>query len=141
MKLFIRRSSSLLAIAILFVFASCDRYHHLSEVNEKEMAKKERIYGDVGGPARQTKNTYPDNPDLIELKQQTLEAMYYDVWGLEKTKKEEEEEVDLPGVGVVEEAMTEDSVMEEGEMSLMENDSTQNTNEAPIEEAVDEEEE
>lgn len=43
--------------------ASCGRYNYNKEVSEADMKERPRIYGDVGGDARQTKNTYPDDPN------------------------------------------------------------------------------
>lgn len=77
---------------LVLAFAACDRYHDKTTVKEKEMKTQERIYGDVGGPARQTKQEYPDNPDLIELQQKTKVALYYDQWDKENPFEESADE-------------------------------------------------
>lgn len=42
---------------------SCGKYNYAPQLTEDQKKAKERIYGEVGGPAKQTKNTYPDDPD------------------------------------------------------------------------------
>lgn len=54
-----------LAAGALCVLAltSCGRYNYASEPSTEDKKANEAIYGEVGGPAKHTKNTYPDNPE------------------------------------------------------------------------------
>lgn len=53
-----------LLIGVLIVAASCARYSQVRETAKKEeMKENSRIYGEVDGPARQSKATYPTPPD------------------------------------------------------------------------------
>lgn len=53
-----------LLIGFLIVAASCARYSQVRETAKKEeMKENSRIYGEVDGPARQSKATYPTPAD------------------------------------------------------------------------------
>ena len=66
-----------LLIGILIVAASCDRYSQVMETAKKEeMKENSRIYGDVDGPARQSKATYPAPPDLAAKSAEIHELMF-----------------------------------------------------------------
>jgi GDP-D-mannose dehydratase len=52
------------ALVLLPVLAGCGKHSQVRDDATKEyMASKPEIYGEVGEPARQSKNTYPTNPD------------------------------------------------------------------------------
>lgn len=57
------------AIAILVLgsafLASCGKYNYAPPLTEDQKKAKERIYGEVGGVAKQTKVTYPDDPNAL----------------------------------------------------------------------------
>jgi hypothetical protein len=68
----------ILIVAAASQFA-CGRYSKVTELpKEEEMKKNERVYGDVGEPARQSKNTYPDDPDAagkaVEIRKRIQEV-------------------------------------------------------------------
>lgn len=67
----------LLAVATL---ASCEKYNYVKEVSTAEKKENERIYGEVDGPAKHQKNTYPDDPDQIsksvELRKKIFNVNY-----------------------------------------------------------------
>lgn len=46
--------------------SACGKYHFVKETTTQEMKAKPAVYGDVGGVARQTKNTYPANPADVQ---------------------------------------------------------------------------
>jgi hypothetical protein len=46
--------------------SACGKYHFVKETTTQEMKAKPAVYGEVGGPAKQTKNTYPANPADVQ---------------------------------------------------------------------------
>ncbi len=44
--------------------AACGKYNYTEPLTDDEKAKNERVYGEVGGPARQSKNQYEVPDDL-----------------------------------------------------------------------------
>lgn len=54
----------LVALVLLPVLAGCGKHSQVREDAKKEyMSSKPEIYGEVGGPAKQSKNTSTTNPD------------------------------------------------------------------------------
>ena len=74
----IKSSVLIIIIAALAQFA-CGRYSKVTEQpTEEAMKKNERVYGDVGGPAKQSANTYPDDPEAaaksVEIRKRIQEV-------------------------------------------------------------------
>lgn len=46
-----------------YVLTACGKYNYSPQLTEDQKKAKKDIYGEVGGVARQTKNTYPDDPN------------------------------------------------------------------------------
>ena len=66
-----------LLIGILIVAASCDRYSQVMETAKKEeMKENSRIYGEVDGPARQSKATYATPADAAAKSAEMKELMF-----------------------------------------------------------------
>lgn len=58
---------NILLIGCLVVIASCGRYSKVVDLPKKDqMLENPRIYGEVGGPAKQSKNTYPTPADAAD---------------------------------------------------------------------------
>lgn len=55
-----------LATLMMINLSSCGRYNFIKEVSKEEKESRPRIYGEVDGPALQSKNTYPTDPDLAK---------------------------------------------------------------------------
>jgi len=53
----------LFILVTTMILSSCGKYNFLKTVSEQDKKDHPEIYGEVGGPALQTKNTYPTNPD------------------------------------------------------------------------------
>ena len=57
--------------------ASCGRYSQVMEDAKKEdMKENSRVYGEVDGPARQSKNTFAAPADLAEKSANVKELMF-----------------------------------------------------------------
>lgn len=73
-----RKGIALTGIIALIGLASCGKYNYAPALTDDQKKAKPEIYGEVGGVARQTKNTYPDNPaatgKALELKQKLRET-------------------------------------------------------------------
>lgn len=66
-----------LLFGILIVAASCGRYSQVRETAKKEeMKENERIYGEVDGPARQSKVTWPNPSDAAARSAEIHEIMF-----------------------------------------------------------------
>jgi hypothetical protein len=48
-----------------YVLTACGKFNYAPALTEDQMKAKKDIYGDVGEVARQTKNTYPDDPNAV----------------------------------------------------------------------------
>lgn len=72
-----KRASLILGFAAL-VLTSCGKYNYAPQLTEDQKKAKSDIYGEVGGVARQTKNTYQDDPNaatrLADIKQKLRET-------------------------------------------------------------------
>ena len=55
-----------LGLTLTISLSSCGRYNFIKEVSKEDKQSRPRIYGDVDGPALQSKNTYPTNPDAAK---------------------------------------------------------------------------
>lgn len=53
---------ALLSLTVV-VFTACDKYNHAKEVTKQDRMADSRTYGEVDGPALQSKKTYPTNPE------------------------------------------------------------------------------
>ena len=51
---------------VIIVLSSCGKYNFLKPISEQDKKDHPEIYGEVGGPALQTKNTYAANPDAAQ---------------------------------------------------------------------------
>jgi len=55
------------ALALIIIatagLTACGKYNYAPQLTEDQKKAKERVYGEIGGPAKQTKMTYPDDPD------------------------------------------------------------------------------
>jgi hypothetical protein len=57
---------TVMAAGCMLVFTSCGKYSGRTPLPTKDqMSNNEWVYGNPEGPARQTLNTYPTNPDAI----------------------------------------------------------------------------
>jgi hypothetical protein len=74
--------STLFLLSILSVgvaTTSCDTYSYPTPQPDKaQMKGNEYVYGDVGGPAKQSKNTYPTNPDAAANALNIKKKLYAD---------------------------------------------------------------
>ena len=62
---------------ILLLLASCGRYSQVAKDPNKEMKMENpRVYGEVGGPARQSKQTYTAAPDAADKSARIREVMF-----------------------------------------------------------------
>ena len=67
----------LLLPLLLLTIASCGRYSKVSKDPTKETKKENpRIYGEVDGPARQSKQTYAAAPDAAEKSARIRQIMF-----------------------------------------------------------------
>jgi hypothetical protein len=58
---------NILLFGCLVVIASCGRYSKVVDLPKKDqMLENPRIYGDVDGPPKQSKNTYPTPADAAD---------------------------------------------------------------------------
>ncbi len=61
------------------VTTGCDTYSHPTpQLDKAQMKKNEYVYGEVDGPARQSKNTYPTNPDAAAKAADMKKKLYAD---------------------------------------------------------------
>ena len=74
--------STLFLLSILSVGVAttgCDTYSYPTPQPDKaQMKANERTYGDVDGPAKQSKNTYPTNPDAVVRALEIKKKLYAD---------------------------------------------------------------
>ena len=64
---------------MLLILASCGRYSKVVKDPNKEMKMENpRVYGEVGGPARQSKQTYPAPADAADKSARIREIMFGD---------------------------------------------------------------
>jgi hypothetical protein len=62
---------------MVLILASCGRYSQVVKEPNKEMKMANaRVYGEVGGPARQSKQTYPAAADAAEKSARIREVMF-----------------------------------------------------------------
>ena len=62
---------------LLLSLMSCGRYSKItSEPNNEIKKQNPRIYGEVGGPARQSKQTYPAAADAADKSARIREVMF-----------------------------------------------------------------
>jgi hypothetical protein len=67
----------LITASLVIVLASCGRYSQVRELPQKdEMAANSRVYGEVEGPARQSKQTYPTPADAADRSVKIKDIMY-----------------------------------------------------------------
>jgi hypothetical protein len=67
----------LFTAGLLVVLASCGRYSKVRDLPQKdEMAANSRIYGEVEGPARQSKQTYPAPADAADRSVKIKDKMF-----------------------------------------------------------------
>lgn len=67
----------ILLSGLVVVLMSCGRYSQVRELpQQEEMKANSRVYGDVGGPARQSKQTYPTPADAAERSIQIKEKLF-----------------------------------------------------------------
>ena len=68
---------NILLIGCLVVIASCGRYSKVVDLPKKDqMQENSRIYGEVDGPARQSKNTYPTPADAADQSARIKEILF-----------------------------------------------------------------
>jgi len=78
---------NILYIGALVVMASCGRYSQVMEDAKKEdMRENSRVYGEVDGPARQSKNTYTAAPDAAEKSANMKDLMFGNGKSVESAK-------------------------------------------------------
>jgi len=66
-----------LQICCLVVLASCGRYSQIAKEPNKEIKKENpRVYGEVDGPARQSKQTYATAPDAVEKSARIKDVLF-----------------------------------------------------------------
>ncbi len=66
-----------LQICCLVVLASCGRYSQIAKEPNKEIKKENpRVYGEVDGPARQSKQTYAAAPDAAEKSARIKDVLF-----------------------------------------------------------------
>ena len=107
-----KKISRLFAFALCtLVFASCGKYNYNEPVTEEDMAKNERVWGEVGGPPRQAANEYPADPELATKSSALREKMFYDDWGLNKAETAEDLDTDAPTEDSMGTEMMADSAM------------------------------
>ena len=53
-------------VAGIALFTACGRYNFIKEVSKEDKTARKRIYGDVDGPALQSKNTYPVGENAVK---------------------------------------------------------------------------
>ena len=73
--------SLLLSIAFtaFVAFSACDTYSYKTPpLTDAEMKENPRVYGDVGGPARQSLNKYETNPDAATRSAVLKEKLFSD---------------------------------------------------------------
>lgn len=64
---FLDMNKNLLLVGVLVVMASCGRYSQVVDLPKKEqMEANPRVYGEVDGPARQSKQTYTNPADAAD---------------------------------------------------------------------------
>jgi hypothetical protein len=62
---------------LLLSLASCGRYSQVAKDPNKEIkTANHRIYGEVDGPARQSKQTYPAPPDAADKSARIRQKMF-----------------------------------------------------------------
>ena len=73
-----RKNTALLLTLIAgFAFGACDRYSYTTPQLEKTaMEENKRVYGEPGGPAKQSLNKYPTNPDAAAKAQELKEKLF-----------------------------------------------------------------
>jgi len=70
--------NNILLIGCLVVIASCGRYSKVVDLPKKDqMLENPRVYGDVDGPAKQSKNTYPVPADAADQSARIKEILFY----------------------------------------------------------------
>ncbi len=65
-----------LVLVLGMSLVACGKYNYTEPLTEDEKAKNERVYGDVGGPARQSKNQY-DVPDDLNARVADIKVKLY----------------------------------------------------------------
>jgi hypothetical protein len=66
-----------LQICCLIVLASCGRYSQIvKEPNKEIKTENPRVYGEVDGPARQSKQTYAAAPDAVEKSARIKDVLF-----------------------------------------------------------------
>ena len=62
---------------MMLVLAACGRYSQVAKEPNKEIKMQNpRVYGEVGGPARQSKQTYPTPADAADKSARIREVMF-----------------------------------------------------------------
>ena len=70
-------NKNLLIAGSLLVMTSCGRYSKVLDLPTKEeYSENKRIYGEMGQPAHQSKNTYPTAPDAAEKSVKIKEILF-----------------------------------------------------------------
>lgn len=68
---------NLLLVGALVVMASCGRYSQVVDLPKKEqMEENSRVYGEVDGPARQSKQTYANPADAADRSAKIKDIMF-----------------------------------------------------------------
>jgi hypothetical protein len=69
---------NILLIGCLVVMASCGKYSRVVDLPKKDqMQENPRVYGELDGPAKQSKNTYPTPADAADKSARIKEIMFY----------------------------------------------------------------
>lgn len=72
-----RMKKRFLLPGIIIVLSSCGRYSQVAKEPNKEVKMENpRVYGEVGGPARQSKQTYPAASDAADKSARIREVMF-----------------------------------------------------------------
>ena len=71
------KNQSIILPILLLSLVSCGRYSQIAKDPTKEVKKQNpRIYGEVDGPARQSKQTYAAAPDAADKSARIREIMF-----------------------------------------------------------------
>jgi hypothetical protein len=74
----VKRLATAAVLVGLMVLASCGKYNYNKPEDEDKMRAQPEIYGEVNGPAKHTKNTYPTNPAAAERSNKIKTLLYSD---------------------------------------------------------------